>query len=339
MAYNNVMLFFLFLKSTTLIARGNSDLDSRSSYIKTQENKKLMGFVVKRFDSPTLLSCSRQCLTNLWCSSINFKFSLKKDDKGTCELNKHDISVLNENVYFDDRDGVTFSLLLRGCQMTSCLNGGSCLPDEKRQTFSCACQQPWIGERCHVISLGACGEGEWTLVMKMNGSQGTFHYDSKLWSNNETFNIDGGKTGFDSEETKLPTYWNTSFTKICLGMKIGQRINFILVNKQASSLYSLIADGNGRTTSLGRDTWKKLIGSRASLQSNCDQEGFNVKCDGPGRPKARIGILGNNENDCSTCDSRIGFGTGGKHDDSNTCGNEAKYGNTHIKAMGYILVQ
>ena len=122
-------------------------------------------------------------------------------------------------------------------------------------------------------------------------------------------------------------------------MKIGQRINFILVNKQASSLYSLIADGNGRTTSLGRDTWKKLIGSRASLQPNCDQEGFNVKCDGPGRPKARIGILGNNENDCSTCDSRIGFGTGGKHDDSNTCGNEAKYGNTHIKAMGYILVQ
>lgn len=107
------MLFFLFLKSTTLIARGNSDLDSRSSYIKTQENKNLMGFVVKSFDSPTLLSCSRQCLTNLWCSSINFKFSLKKDDKGTCELNKHDISVLNENVYFDDRDGVTFSLLLR----------------------------------------------------------------------------------------------------------------------------------------------------------------------------------------------------------------------------------
>ncbi|CAH3165767.1 unnamed protein product [Porites evermanni] len=26
--------------------------------------------------------------------------------------------------------------------------------------------------------------------------------------------------------------------------------------------------------------------------------------------------------DCSNCDSRIGFGTGGYHDDSNTCGNE-----------------
>ena len=122
-------------------------------------------------------------------------------------------------------------------------------------------------------------------------------------------------------------------------MKIEQHINFILINRQANSLYSLIADGNRRTTSLGRDTWIKLIGSQASLQPNCNREGFNVKCDGSGRPKARIGILGNNENDCNTCDSRIGFGTGGKHDDSNTCGSEAKYGNIHIKAMGYILVQ
>ena len=60
-------------------------------------------------------------------------------------------------------------------------------------------------------------------------------------------------------------------------------------------------------------------------------------------PKARIGILGNNENDCVTTDSRIGFGTGGAHDDSNTCGNEAKHGgdngDKHIKAMGYILGQ
>ena len=64
-----------------------------------------------------------------------------------------------------------FIYFLQGCQMTGCLNGGSCIRDIKRQTFSCACQQPWIGERCHMISLGACGGGEWTLVMKINGSQ------------------------------------------------------------------------------------------------------------------------------------------------------------------------
>ncbi|KAL9953877.1 hypothetical protein ACROYT_G041350 [Oculina patagonica] len=150
----------------------------------------------------------------------------------------------------------------------------------------------------------------------------TFHYHSQLWSNIHKFNLAGGKTGFDFQETKLPTYWNTSFSKICLGMKIGQQMNFIFINKQANSLYSLIADGQYRPTSLGRDTWKTLIGSQASLQRNCNKEGFNVVGADKRASKARIGILGNNENDCNTCDSRIGFGTGGLHDDSNTCGNK-----------------
>ena len=36
----------------------------------------------------------------------------KKDDKGTCELNKHDFSLIDENANFDDEQGVTFSMLL-----------------------------------------------------------------------------------------------------------------------------------------------------------------------------------------------------------------------------------
>ena len=151
---------------------------------------------------------------------------------------------------------------------------------------------------------------------------------------------------FDNHETKLPTYWNTPFSRICLGMKIiGQQTRFIVITKHANSLYSLIADGNYRATSLGRNAWKSLLGSSASLQPNCNKEGFNVV---PERflksPKARIGIVANNQNDCNTPESRIGFGTGGIHDDSNTCGNEAAYlpdnaRDKHIKAMGYILVQ
>ena len=171
----------------------------------------------------------------------------------------------------------------------------------------------------------------------------TYRYNSSLWSNKETFNLAGGKSGFDTQETKLPTYWNTSFSKICLGMKIGQQLNFVVITKQADSLHSLIADGQYRATSLGRNTWKTLIGSTASLQPNCSKEGFNAWGGGSQYSKARIGILGNNENECLSCDSRIGFGTGGNPDDSNTCGNEATNGgdngDTHIKAMGYILVQ
>ena len=157
------------------------------------------------------------------------------------------------------------------------------------------------------------------------------------------FNLPGGKTGLDTHETKLPTYWNTPFNKICLGMKIGQQFKSVVINHQARSLYSLIADGKYRATSLGRNTWKTLIGSRASLQPNCNKEGFNAIGASTGNSKARIGILGNEQNDCNSCDSRIGFGTGGYSDDSNTCGNDATArpdnGDQHIKAMGYILVQ
>jgi len=128
-------------------------------------------------------------------------------------------------------------------------------------------------------------------------------------------------------------------------MKIGQQINFILMEKTASSLYSLIADGDYRATSLGRDTWKMLIGSEASLQPICNREGFNVVADmiESHKAKVRIGILGNEGSDaCHTCDSRIGFGAGGHPDNSNTCGNEATHGgdngDKHIKTIGYILV-
>ena len=169
--------------------------------------------------------------------------------------------------------------------------------------------------------------------------QTTFHYDSELWTNKNPFNIPGGETGFDRNQTKLPTYWNNSFSRICLGMKIDQQqLKFMVINSTEKSLYSLIADGNYRKTSLGRDTWKTLIGSNVTLQPYCNMEGFNAKCENVA-VKTRIGILGNNEDDCNTCDSRIGFATTGD-DDNNTCGNEATYRNIqHTEAMCYVLVQ
>ena len=125
-------------------------------------------------------------------------------------------------------------------------------------------------------------------------------------------------------------------------MKISGQLRFIVINKQANSLYSLIADGTYRATSLGRDEWKKLIGAEGSLQLGCNKEGFDVV----GRlsdSKARVGYIANNQNHCDTCDSRIGFGTGGYPDNSITCGNVARHssdkGDRNIKAMGYILVQ
>ena len=124
-------------------------------------------------------------------------------------------------------------------------------------------------------------------------------------------------------------------------MKINNQINFTVINKQANSLYSLIADGQYRSTSLGRDKWLSLIGSNASLQWNCKKEGFNAKCTLSGRSKTRIGILGNDQTDCYECNSRLGFGSGGNYDETNTCGNLDNHEGKRlsIKTMGYILVQ
>ena len=218
---------------------------------------------------------------------------------------------------------------------------------------------------CHMDNFG-CGDGGWTLAMKINGNkvqiststfskslpqhfkpnlffQRTFHYNSHFWNDTKSYHLKAGRTGFDTQETKLPTYWNTSFSRICLGMKIDQELNFIVINKTAKSLYSLIADGQYRNTTLGRDTWMKLIGPMASLQRKCNKEGFNAVSASKAHSKARIGIISNQQNNCRSCDTRIGFGAGGRIDDSNTCGNEGKHSlnneDKHIKAMGYILVQ
>ena len=126
-------------------------------------------------------------------------------------------------------------------------------------------------------------------------------------------------------------------------MKISGQLRFIVINKEANSLLSLIADGIWRASSLGRNEWKKLIGAQGSLQLNCNKEGFNAVGTSSHHSKARIGYIANDQHDCRSCDSRIGFGTGGHPNNSNTCGNAALHssdnGDRDIKAMGYILVQ
>ena len=145
----------------------------------------------------------------------------------------------------------------------------------------------------------------------------------------------------------MPSYWSNPFNKICLGMRVDEETNWISVDEEALSLYSLLADDNYRETDIGRDKWKSLL-SDSSLQSNCNMEGFNVISPTGTLDAAitRIGIISNNENDCKSCNSRIGFGSAGSRgqDNWNSCGNEAlehmsDNGGKHIKANCYILVQ
>ena len=108
-----LLLFVLFraLKRTDLYDDQNHHTSSRSGLFATNENKQLYGHVVKSFESPSLLSCSFSCVRTAWCTSTNFKLSSKNDGKGTCELNKHDDSMIKENANFHEKEGVTFAIL------------------------------------------------------------------------------------------------------------------------------------------------------------------------------------------------------------------------------------
>lgn len=56
-------------------------------------------------------------------------------------------------------------------------------------------------------------------------------------------------------------------------MKINEQLRFIVINEQADSLYSLIADGQYRETSLRRDTWKSLLVQLLLCKTNVTRKG------------------------------------------------------------------
>ena len=89
----------------------------------------------------------------------------------------------------------------------------------------------------------------------------------------------------------MPSFWSTSFSEICIGMKVGTDLRFLTIPYAAESLHSLFIDGKFRATNVGREKWKSLI-ANSSLQSACHKEGFNIYDPNTGHTVARIGIVG-----------------------------------------------
>lgn len=59
--------------------------------------------------------------------------------------------------------------------MTGCLNGGSCVFNEEKETFACACKGPWSGEKCE---LGKTVVLLLNFVMNKRKSDSRRFYDS-----------------------------------------------------------------------------------------------------------------------------------------------------------------
>ena len=157
--------------------------------------------------------------------------------------------------------------------------------------------------------------------------QSTFGYNSQWWTNKESFAVENGLEGLAKKESKLASYWNTPFKKICVGMAFNGETKWMEFNYKANSLYSLIADGKFRNTSAGRASWLSLISVPYIMQPNCNVEGFNIRHPFASA-SARLGFVGNNEYDCITCDSWMGFSV-----------RYTSCGARNIPAFGYIFVQ
>src|SRR5262249_10462566 len=141
----------------------------------------------------------------------------------------------------------------------------------------------------------------------------------------------------DTNEAKLATFSTIPLSELRLGMIDAGVTRWITISLGRVVLLSdLITSGTFTPTSIGRAPWQKLVAS-PSLQLNCNAEGFNAGP--PPFAQARIGIVANEQNDCTSCDSVIGFGV----DDSyggGTTGNFASYspenGPRSTHTFGYV---
>ncbi|XP_028396023.1 uncharacterized skeletal organic matrix protein 5-like [Dendronephthya gigantea] len=298
------------------------------------------------------MECSIYCTEIEGCVSVNYKAS--GQDEGLCELNN---STITEETAVDNEEFVYLSIVFlrqdipeivthskQQASKPSCkelLDEDGSLQNGIYQLQSSSSEETYP-VYC-LMNDSICGSGGWTLAMKIDGKLSTFTYASPYWTNKESYAVKDGLEGLTEKESKLASYWNTPFKKLCLGMTVNGDERWMMLNYEASSLYSLIADGQYRNTSAGRATWKSLIAG-SSLQRKCNQEGFSIAYN---KHSVRIGYYTNNQDSCSQADSCIGFGIYYKacYITSNiTCGNIAQCSGTDrgkrlTAAFGYILVQ
>ena len=126
-------------------------------------------------------------------------------------------------------------------------------------------------------------------------------------------------------------------------MRVDGDKKWIMLDYDASSLYSVIADGQYHNTSAGRATWLSLIAG-SSLQANCNYEGFNInltRVDPPLHVYLRLGLVGNDQNHCKSPNSWIGFGAEQVSNEiKQACGNRVfRKNHVNLPAFGYIFVQ
>jgi hypothetical protein len=170
--------------------------------------------------------------------------------------------------------------------------------------------------------------GGWTLVLKMGtvSSPGTFEYSAAYWTNSALLN----PTSLDMTQTeaKFESYNTVPFTSI-LGMMQAlastSTPNMLQIPfADSTSLNHLISSTatNTLTSTIASSTWTALTVPVATIQANCNMGGINIvpgagTCIGPDGVSIRIGFIANDQDDCCSPNSYVGFG--GENDGDPDC--------------------
>jgi hypothetical protein len=188
--------------------------------------------------------------------------------------------------------------------------------------------------------------GGWTLALKAGGASVAFQYDAAIWTNATTLAPES--TDLSKTEAKFASFSNIKVAEVAGVIDTAGVLRTVKVAQVADSLQALFS-GPFVATNVTRTEWMKLVPG-SGLQPNCNKEGFNNEL--TGFSKVRFGILGNQENDCNSPDSFVGFGTaGGPCNAGNAAvGNKASCapvldvdgaatGDKLIQSFGYLFVR
>jgi hypothetical protein len=144
--------------------------------------------------------------------------------------------------------------------------------------------------------------GGWTLVIEVDGSSEGAGWAAPLWT--EATASSAANLWPSQENARHAGYASLAVQQVRVGMVVGGVTRTLVIDAAGPNLWSML-NGKPIVTKADLLQWEALL-PKGSLQAHCHAQGLAVNS--ANGAKVRIGILGNNEQDCGSVDSWLGLG-------------------------------
>ncbi len=159
---------------------------------------------------------------------------------------------------------------------------------------------------CDLSEAGSATQGGasggWTLVLEVDGGSADAAWAAPLWT--EATATSAASLWPSKENARHGGYATLPVQQVRVGMVVGGVTRTLVLDAKGPNLRALLT-GKPLATKADLLQWQALL-PQGSLQSYCHSQGLAVVASNGA--KVRIGILGNNENDCASVDSWLGLG-------------------------------